>query len=151
MKIAWPFSQRIAGNAVRAGDCASLSRWQRVLPAQSIAAKLNVAPENVILGNGSNEVIEFLGHAFLNPGDELLPASTRSSFINYSATAFGVRTIETPTPDYQQNLDATLERDYRKNPNHFHSKPKQSHRHTDLAARDRQFHVASAGQSHCRF
>ena len=28
---------------------------------KAIAAKLGVAPENVILGNGSNEVIEFLG------------------------------------------------------------------------------------------
>src|SRR5689334_8032459 len=30
---------------------------------KAIAAKLRVAPQNVILGNGSNELIEFLGHA----------------------------------------------------------------------------------------
>ena len=40
----------------------------------AIASKLGLAPENVILGNGSNEVIEFLGHAFLNPGDEVRAA-----------------------------------------------------------------------------
>ena len=74
----------------------------------AIAAKLNVPPESVILGNGSNEVIEFLGHAFLNPGDDVI--TCQYAFIVYKllATAFGVRTIETPSPDYQQNLDAAL-------------------------------------------
>src|SRR5438309_12037243 len=33
----------------------------------AIAPKLDLARENVILGNGSNELIEFLGHAFLDP------------------------------------------------------------------------------------
>ena len=76
---------------------------------KAIAAKLHLAPENLILGNGSNEVIEFLGHAFLNPGDDVV--TCQYAFIVYKllATAFGLRTIETPTPDYHQNLDATLE------------------------------------------
>jgi histidinol-phosphate aminotransferase len=76
---------------------------------QAVAAKLSVAPENVILGNGSNEVIEFLGHAFLNPGDDVI--TCQYAFIVYKllATAFGVRTIETPSPDYRQHLDATLD------------------------------------------
>jgi histidinol-phosphate aminotransferase len=76
---------------------------------KALAAKLRLAPEAIILGNGSNEVIEFLGHAFLNPGDDVI--TCRYAFIVYKllATAFGVRTIETPSPDYQQNLDATLD------------------------------------------
>ncbi len=75
----------------------------------AIAAKLGLKPQNVILGNGSNEIIEFLGHAFVNPGDDVI--TCQYAFIVYKllATAFGVRTIETPTPDYQQNLDATLQ------------------------------------------
>jgi histidinol-phosphate aminotransferase len=76
---------------------------------KAIAAKLRVTPENVILGNGSNEVIEFLGHAFLNPGDDVI--TCQYAFIVYKllATAFGVRTIETASPDYQQDLEATLD------------------------------------------
>jgi len=74
----------------------------------AIAAKLKVTPENVILGNGSNEVIEFIGHAFLNPGDDVI--TCQYAFIVYKllAIGFGVRTIEIPSPDYQQDLDATL-------------------------------------------
>jgi histidinol-phosphate aminotransferase len=76
---------------------------------KAIASKLGLNSENVILGNGSNEVIEFLGHAFLNPGDDVI--TCQYAFIVYKllATAFSVRTIETPSPDYQQNLDAALE------------------------------------------
>src|SRR5256886_3968762 len=76
---------------------------------KAIAAKLGLASENVILGNGSNEVIEFLGHAFLNPGDDVI--TCQYAFIVYKllATAFSVRTIETPTPEYQQNLEGMLE------------------------------------------
>jgi histidinol-phosphate aminotransferase len=76
---------------------------------KAIAKKLGLKPENVILGNGSNEVIEFLGHAFLNPGDDVI--TCQYAFIVYKllATAFRARMIETPSPDYQQNLEDALE------------------------------------------
>src|SRR5690242_2961633 len=32
---------------------------------QKLAAKLSLAPKHLILGNGSNEIIEFIGHALL--------------------------------------------------------------------------------------
>src|SRR5205814_4476392 len=75
---------------------------------KAIAAKLTVARENIILGNGSNEVIEFLGHAFLNPGDDI--ATPAHAFIAYKLVAhlFGARTIEVATPDFQVDLDAML-------------------------------------------
>src|SRR5437870_3442728 len=76
---------------------------------KAIAAKLGLVPQNIILGNGSNEVIEFLGHAFLNRGDDVI--TSEYAFIVYKliATSFGARTIETPSPDYQQDLQAMLD------------------------------------------
>jgi histidinol-phosphate aminotransferase len=75
---------------------------------KAIATKLGVAPDNIILGNGSNEVIEFLGHAFLNPGDDVI--TSEYAFIVYKllATCFGARTIEVPAPNFQQDLEAML-------------------------------------------
>src|ERR1035437_6779980 len=35
---------------------------------QKLAAKLGVEPANLVLGNGSNEIIEFVAHALLAPG-----------------------------------------------------------------------------------
>jgi histidinol-phosphate aminotransferase len=74
----------------------------------ALATRLGFARENIILGNGSNEVIEFLGHAFLNPGDDVIVSE--HAFIAYKliATLFGARTIETPSPDYEHDLEAML-------------------------------------------
>src|SRR4028118_2336590 len=41
---------------------------------EAIAKKTGLQIGNVILGNGSNEIIEFLGHAFLKPGDNIIVA-----------------------------------------------------------------------------
>ncbi len=76
---------------------------------KAIAVRLGLALENIILGNGSNEVLEFLGHAFLNLDDDVI--TSEYAFIVYKliATSFGARTIETPSPDYQQHLEAMLD------------------------------------------
>src|SRR6202789_4632527 len=39
---------------------------------QKLAAKLGVETGNLILGNGSNEIIEFVAHALLTPGAEVV-------------------------------------------------------------------------------
>ncbi|HEV2045922.1 MAG TPA: histidinol-phosphate transaminase [Chthoniobacterales bacterium] len=75
----------------------------------ALAVKLGFARENIILGNGSNEVIEFLAHAFLSPGDEIV--TSEQAFIAYKiiATLSGARTIEARAPDFQPDLNAVLE------------------------------------------
>ncbi len=72
----------------------------------ALAGKLGLARENIILGNGSNEVIELLGHAFLREGDEVV--TTRHAFIAYKLIAhlFGASVVETETPNFHQDLDA---------------------------------------------
>lgn len=48
---------------------------------QIIADKFNVKPEQVVLGNGSNEIIEFLVKAFVRTGDEVI--TSHPSFLMY--------------------------------------------------------------------
>src|SRR6266568_4628049 len=78
---------------------------------KAIAAKLGLAPENIILGNGSNEALEFLGHAFLDGEREDEVIASEYAFVVYKliATSFGARMIEVPSPDYQQDLKGMLE------------------------------------------
>jgi len=73
---------------------------------EAIAAQFGFQRENVILGNGSNEVIEFIGHAFLRPGDEVITA--RHAFAVYAlmAALFDARVIEVPDPGFHHDLDA---------------------------------------------
>src|SRR5664279_2676131 len=65
----------------------------------AIAGRLGLARENVILGNGSNEIIEFIGHAFLRPGDEVVTARHAFAVYTLMAQLFGAKTVEVPDPD----------------------------------------------------
>jgi histidinol-phosphate aminotransferase len=73
---------------------------------EAIAAQFGFERENVILGNGSNEIIEFIGHAFLRPGDEVITA--RHAFAVYALMAqlFDARVIEVPDPGFKHDLGA---------------------------------------------
>lgn len=76
----------------------------------AIAKQVGLARENIIPGNGSNELIEFVCHAFLRANDEVV--TSRYAFIAYKiiATVFGARTIEVPTSDdFAQDLVAMLD------------------------------------------
>jgi histidinol-phosphate aminotransferase len=75
---------------------------------EAIAQKVRVTRQHVILGCGSNEIIEFIGKAFLNPGDDIIMA--RHAFVVYKlmATLFGANTIEVPDPEFAHDLDAML-------------------------------------------
>ena len=59
---------------------------------KAIAAKLGLAPENIILGNGSNEALEFLGHAFLDATRQDEVIASKYAFVVYKliTTSFGV-------------------------------------------------------------
>jgi histidinol-phosphate aminotransferase len=61
---------------------------------------------NVVLGNGSNEIIEFVGHAFLKPGDEVITAEHAFVVYKLMATLFGAKTVEVADPGFKHDLDA---------------------------------------------
>jgi histidinol-phosphate aminotransferase len=73
---------------------------------EAIAKKHGLEIENVILGNGSNEIIEFIGHAFLRPGDEVIAA--KHAFVVYTlmATLMGATTVEVDDPNFCHDLPA---------------------------------------------
>ena len=73
---------------------------------EAIAQKFGLGMKNVILGNGSNEIIEFAGHAFLTPGDDVVTAGHAFVVYKLMATLFGARTIEVPDPGFKHDLDA---------------------------------------------
>ncbi|CAN5305992.1 histidinol-phosphate transaminase [soil metagenome] len=72
----------------------------------AIAEKFGFGRENIVLGNGSNEVIEFVGKAFLRPGDNVVVADHAFVVYKLMATLFGAETIEVPDPGFVHDLDA---------------------------------------------
>lgn len=72
----------------------------------AIAEKFGLGRENIILGNGSNEIIELIGHGFLDPGDNVIAAEHAFVVYKLMATLFGAETIEVPDPGFVHDLDA---------------------------------------------
>lgn len=72
---------------------------------QKISSLHEIESNQVILGNGSNEIIELLGHVFLDEGDEVIVGE--HAFIVYKLTALlmGAQPIVVPMPDLTHDLN----------------------------------------------
>jgi len=72
----------------------------------AIAKRHDLELQNVIVGNGSNEIIELLCHSFLNPGASLIAAEHAFVVYKLMATLFGAKYIEVPDPGFIHDLNA---------------------------------------------
>ncbi len=75
---------------------------------QKLASKLGVETSNLILGNGSNEIIEFVAHALLAPGAEVVVSQYCFAIYPIVAKMFGANVITVPAEDYGHDLPAML-------------------------------------------
>ncbi|QQL46250.1 histidinol-phosphate transaminase [Sulfuriroseicoccus oceanibius] len=75
----------------------------------AIADKFDLKRENVVLGCGSNEIIELLGHGFLKPGTNIVTADHAFVVYKLMATLFGAETKEIADPGFVHDLDAMAE------------------------------------------
>jgi len=71
-----------------------------------LAEKLDLQPANLILGNGSNEIIEFVGHAFMGPGVDVVVSEYCFAIYPIVAQLFGARVITVPARDHGHDLPA---------------------------------------------
>jgi len=80
------------------GDGAALKR--------ALARSLGVEPGHILLGNGSNEVLELVAQLFLGPG--VACVYSRHAFVVYrlATLARGARPVEVPDKDFGHDLDA---------------------------------------------
>lgn len=72
----------------------------------ALAKKISVKPGEIILGNGSNELLDIAVRTFLVPGDEAVMA--HPSFVVYSMAvqSAGGKAIQVPLKDYKHDIDA---------------------------------------------
>lgn len=73
---------------------------------RALSDKLDVAPERLIFGNGSNELIELAVRTFLRPGDEAL--LSQGTFVAYGLAlgAMGAAVRTAPLKDFGYDLEA---------------------------------------------
>jgi histidinol-phosphate aminotransferase len=83
------------------GDCFYLKN--------RLAKKLAVASENLIFGNGSNEIIELAARTFLRPGDEAVMAEQAFVVYQLIVQAVGGKSKQVPLSNFTHDLDAIAE------------------------------------------
>ena len=73
-----------------------------------LAEKLGVESSNLILGNGSNEIIEFVSHILLKPGDNIVVSQYCFAIYPLVAMMMGAEVSSVPSVAYGHDLSAML-------------------------------------------
>lgn len=63
---------------------------------EALARRHGLVPEQVVVGNGSDELLKLLGEAYLRPGDEVVMGSPSFSEYSYVARLLGAREVRVP-------------------------------------------------------
>jgi histidinol-phosphate aminotransferase len=75
-------------------------------PRMALAKMYRVAAEQIVLGNGSNDVLEMAAHAFLAPGATAVYSQHAFAVYPLATQATGAAGIEVPARDFGHDLEA---------------------------------------------
>jgi len=89
--------------------CAGITRYpdgNGFAVKSALAQRLGVAMHQIVLGNGSNDVLELVTQAFLRPGDDAVYAQHAFAVYPLATQARGARGIEVNARNYGHDLEA---------------------------------------------
>lgn len=75
-----------------------------------IAQHVGVAADNIIVGNGSDEVIKFLAEVFIAEGDQAVMAAPTFSEYDFAVNLMGGESIFVPLDNFRHDLEAMADR-----------------------------------------
>ena len=67
-----------------------------------------ITPEQIIIGNGSNDILELAARTFVTKGDQILFSEHAFAVYKIVSQAVGAEGVEAPSDNYSHNLDAFL-------------------------------------------
>ncbi len=71
---------------------------------QKLAAKWSLGADQFVIGNGSNEIIELLGHVFVGAGDEVVMGAPAFVVYKLVTLLFGAKAVEVPLVNWRHDL-----------------------------------------------
>jgi len=71
-----------------------------------LSEMLSVSPEELILGNGSNELLDIVARTYLQAGEEAVMASPSFVVYGMAVQSVGGRSIQVPLKDFRHDLEA---------------------------------------------
>ena len=76
---------------------------------EAIASYVEVGAEHIVVGNGSDEIIDLLFRAFLAPGDAIINCTPTFGMYSFTAQVCGGTTLTVPRDDqFRVDIDAVL-------------------------------------------
>lgn len=72
----------------------------------ALASRYGLGQENIVLGNGSNDILEMAARAFLAPGTSAVYSQHAFAVYPLATQAMGAEGIEVPARDFGHDLDA---------------------------------------------
>ena len=103
-----PSPKALAAIATAAADVTRYPDGNGFALRSALASRLDVAPACLVLGNGSNDVLELVTQAFLTPGDEAIYAQHAFAVYPLATHARGAKGVEVPAKDHGHDLPAML-------------------------------------------
>lgn len=79
------------------GNCTALK--------EKLAKRLNLSCEEIILTNGSDEMVDMLAKTFINSGDEVIMSTLTFPRYNSVTTMMGAKPVVVPLKDWTYDLD----------------------------------------------
>lgn len=77
---------------------------------ECLSQRLKVKRENIVLGNGSDDIIAMLAHVLLQPGDEAILPLPSFLFYDIAIRSCGAIPVGVPLKSLETDLDGMLER-----------------------------------------
>lgn len=77
---------------------------------RKLAARLRLEPGQIVLGNGSDDIIAMLARSFLQPGDEVLMPKPSFQMYEIETRAAAALPVEVPLKDLRTDFDAMAAR-----------------------------------------
>lgn len=71
----------------------------------ALSEMLSISPDELILGNGSNELLDIAARTYLQAGDEAVMASPSFVVYGMAVQSVGGRSIQVPLKDYRHDLE----------------------------------------------
>jgi histidinol-phosphate aminotransferase len=75
---------------------------------KALADKFQLNEKNIIIGNGSNDILEIAARSIAGPGDEVMFSEHAFAVYPLVTQAIGASAVEVPSKDFHHNLDQFL-------------------------------------------
>lgn len=77
---------------------------------RELANKHGLEVENIVVGNGGEQILQIIAETFINPGDELVTSSTTFTILGIWVEHMGGKNVTVPMENYKQNFKGYIEK-----------------------------------------